>query len=180
MLDLSIDWSTISELEEQSEGWVTGLRLAALAIRHRIGDDSFQVAISGHNRYVTEYLISEILTKQAATLSNCMLKTSILDRFCADLCEAVCSKAEKLSGDGSGGPEFNGAQFLEWLQASNLFVIPLDNSNKWFRYHHLFREFLQQELIRRLTPDRLKNCMSLRVAGMPTMASLRRHSNIYC
>ena len=149
MLDIPIDQSAIRELDEQSEGWVTGLRLAALALRHRIAGDSLQGVISIYNRYVTEYLISEILAKQAETLSDCMLKTSILDRFCADLCEAVCSEAAKLSGDGLGRQEFNGAQFLEWMQASNLFVIPLDNSQEWFRYHHLFREFLQQELIRR-------------------------------
>jgi LuxR family maltose regulon positive regulatory protein len=102
---------------------------------------------------VTEYLVSEILSKQAARLSDCMLKISILDRFCAGLCEAICLTVTIPSGDGSAQPDFNGEQFLDWLGASNLFVIPLDDRHEWFRYHHLFRDFLQQELARRINPE---------------------------
>jgi LuxR family maltose regulon positive regulatory protein len=85
-----------------------------------------------------------------------MIKTSILDRFCADLCETVCCQEAEPSGNGSGQPAINGARFLEWLNASNLFVMPLDNRYEWFRYHHLFQEFLQQELASRFSPDEIR------------------------
>ena len=153
MTGAPVDQASVVEMDAQAEGWVTGLRLAALAMQHRIGRDSFPGEVSAQNRYVTEYLISEILSKQAARLSDCMLKTSILDRFCAGLCEAVCLQETIPSGDGSAQPDFNGEQFLDWLGASNLFVIPLDDRHVWFRYHHLFRDFLQQELARRISTE---------------------------
>jgi LuxR family maltose regulon positive regulatory protein len=126
-------------------------------MRHRIGLDSFPGEISLHNSYVTEYLVTEILAKQSEDLTDCLVKSSILERFCADLCEAVCSGGSDSAGEGSTRLEFNGDQYLEWLQASNLFVIPLDDQNEWFRYHHLFRYTLQQELGRRLHPDDIRD-----------------------
>jgi LuxR family maltose regulon positive regulatory protein len=155
MLGTPIDQAMVSEIDTQAEGWVTGLRLAALAMRHRIGRDSIQGELSFHNRYVTEYLLNEILAKQSDRLSDCMLKTSILERFRADLCEAVCLQGAEPVGIGSVESEFNGERFLEWLRASNLFVIPLDDQHEWFRYHHLFREILQQELVRKLSPEEI-------------------------
>ena len=155
MIEDPLDREDVIELDAQAEGWVTGLRLAALALRHRIGRDSLQGELSVHNRYVTEYLVTEILAKQAARLSDGMLKTSTLERFCADLCEAVCCQGAEPSDDGSTQADFSGAQFLEWLGASNLFVIPLDDQHEWFRYHHVFRDFLRGELARRLGPDEI-------------------------
>ncbi|MFN2265848.1 MAG: LuxR C-terminal-related transcriptional regulator [Anaerolineales bacterium] len=149
MLGENLDQAAIDEVDSRAEGWVTGLRLAALVMRHRIGRDSFEGELSLQNPYVTEYLVSEILAKQAASLSDCMLRTSILDRFCAELCEAICFE----DGETSNRGDFNGFSFTEWLRNSNLFVIPLDDRGKWFRYHHLFRDFLQQELAQRSTPD---------------------------
>lgn len=155
MLGENLDQAAVNEVDSQAEGWVTGLRLAALAMRHRIGRDSFEGELSLQNRYVTEYLVSEILAKQAATLSECMLKTSILERFCADLCQVVCFPDTDHAQDRRKSADFNGTQFIEWLSRSNLFVIALDNQHEWFRYHHLFRDFLQQELAHRLSPDEI-------------------------
>ena len=155
MIGNYVDKATVKELDAQTEGWVTGLRLAALAMRLRIGRESFPGNLSAQNRYVTEYLIAEILAKQTATLSECMLKISILERFCSDLCETVCSQGEVPVFNGSNGLVNTGAQFLEWLQLSNLFVIPLDDQNEWFRYHHVFRYILQQELERRFSSQEI-------------------------
>ncbi len=151
-----VDEATILKIEAKAEGWVTGLRLAALAMRHHIGREVFELKLTINNHYVSEYLLSEILAKQAATLSDCMLKTSIPSRFCAGLCEELCSQGANSIEVGSAGTNFCGKQFLEWLQASNLFVILLDDRNEWYRYHHLFREFLQQELVRRFGQDEIK------------------------
>ena len=158
MIGLPVNPAAISEMDSQAEGWVTGLRLAALAMQNRIGRLSFPGKISIQNRYVTEYLVSEILAKQAENLSDCMLKVSLPKRFCADLCEALCFQgSEQPTGNRTAPSASNGAQFLEWLQASNLFIIPLDDQREWFRYHHLFRDFLQQELTRRFSPDEIAN-----------------------
>ena len=150
MIGETIDQAIVSELNAQAEGWVTGLRLAALTRRHHIRQDSIKGELSLKNRYVTEYLVSEILAKQAAIYSDWMLKTSILERFCGDLCEAVCFQSSEIMDSRSSAIDFGGIQFIEWLRASNLFVISLDNQQEWFRYHHLFRSFLQQELRSRL------------------------------
>jgi len=155
MIGISVDPIELDTINAQAEGWVTGLRLAALALQYRIGTGPIQGKLSVQNRFVTEYLFSEILVKQAAVISDCMLKTSILDRFCEDLCATVCFPETKLVDHGSSQTDFAGNHFLEWLQASNLFVIPLDDHNQWFRYHHLFQEFLQQEFVRRFSPDEI-------------------------
>jgi len=155
MIGTPVDPTEVSEMDAQAEGWVTGLRLAALAMRHRIGRNSMQGKLSIQNRYVTEYLISEILAKQSATISDCMLKISILERFCVDLCDALCFQKADQSDSGFAKSEFNGTWFLGWLQASNLFVIPIDDQHKWFRYHHLFRDFLQKELVSCFTSEKI-------------------------
>ena len=152
----NFDESSITEIDAIAEGWVTGLRLAALAMHHRVGREVFEMKLSLNNRYVSEYLLSEILTKQVTTLSDCMLKTSIPARLCADLCEVLCFPVANSLDDGSAEANFTGENFLEWLRASNLFVIPLDDRNEWYRYHHIFREFLQQELVRRFAQDEIK------------------------
>lgn len=161
MVGAPLDQTTLMNMDALVEGWVTGLRLAALAMHHRIGRPSIAVELSAHNRYVTDYLFTEILAKQAARLSDCMVKTSILERFCAGLCETVCFQEKQLPKNGANPSESSGVQFLRWLQASNLFVIPLDDQREWFRYHHLFRDFLQQELVRRFTPDEIKTLHSV-------------------
>jgi len=84
-----------------------------------------------------------------------MLKTSILEWFCSELCEAICSLSPEISENGSSGSELDGSRFLEWLQASNLFVIPLDGRREWYRYHHLFRDFLRQQLVNKISTEEI-------------------------
>lgn len=157
MIGISIDPMELDAINNQAEGWVTGLRLAALALQYRVGTGVLQGKLTVQNRFVTEYLFREILAKQASIMSDCMLKTSILDRFCEDLCATVCFPGTNPADNGSSQTDFEGSHFLEWLQASNLFVIPLDDHNQWFRYHNLFQEFLHQEFVHRFSPDEIKN-----------------------
>jgi len=156
MMGVPIDEDKFIEIETKAEGWVTGLRLAALAMRHRIGRNALDLNFSLNNRYVSEYLLSEILAKQTATFSDWMLRTSVPARFNAKLCEALCFQEETSSEIGTAASEFNGDQFLEWLGNSNLFIIPLDDQRKWYRYHHIFREFLQEELVRRFGQEEIR------------------------
>ena len=149
MLGTSVDMAAVQFMEEQTEGWVTGLRLAALALRHRIGKQKIEVLPTPNNKYVSDYLMSEILDNQVASFSEWLLKTSILERFNPGLCEAVCLDERAELSQPEGAPQLDGEGFLTWLVDSNLFAIPLDDYNQWIRYHHLFREFLRTELGRR-------------------------------
>jgi LuxR family maltose regulon positive regulatory protein len=145
-----VDSDEANKLLEQSEGWVTGIRLAALALRHRKGKERVAGRLSANNRYVMEYLVSEILENQVAVFSEGMLKTSILEHMSPGLCEAVCNLEY-----GSEGTEFDGRVFLDWLDASNLFVIHMDDQSQWVRYHYLFQDSLQRELARRFSTEEI-------------------------
>lgn len=142
----SIDEATATFLEKKFEGWVTGLRLAALSLRH-LGDlDRILTQLPEDNRYVMDYFVTEVLSQQPSATQKYLLATSILNRFCPPLCDAVCVS------DTSLGPyEMHGQEFVEWLEQANLFVIPLDNERRWFRYHHLFQELLQRLLKRKFS-----------------------------
>lgn len=148
LIGAPVDAATVTKLETQSAGWVTGLRLAALAMRHRLGRDRIQGKTSLNNRYVSEYLVLEILSQQSEGLADQVLKIAVLDRFCAELCQAVCDSS---SGKGVG----TGEGFIRSLEAANLFVIPLDDEGVWFRYHHVFRAFFQNELEHRFSADEI-------------------------
>jgi LuxR family maltose regulon positive regulatory protein len=149
MLGKTVDMAAVQSMEEQTEGWVTGLRLAALALRHRVGKQRIEVLPTPNNKYVSDYLMSEILDNQVASFSEWLLKSSILARFNPGLCEAVCLDERAELSQPEGVPQLEGEGFLKWLVDSNLFAIPLDDYNHWIRYHHLFREFLRTELGRR-------------------------------
>lgn len=146
ILGATVDMATAEELDQQSEGWVTGLRLSALALRHRVGKQQIDVKPTVNNKYVSDYLMAEILDSQRVVYAEWLLKTSILARFNADLCEAVCLDESLGSYQSEGAPALDGEGFLKWLVSSNLFSTPLDDHNRWVRYHHLFRDFLQTEL----------------------------------
>ncbi|MFT5701580.1 MAG: LuxR family maltose regulon positive regulatory protein [Desulforhopalus sp.] len=150
MLERTIDESTISLLEEKSEGWITGLRLAALSLRNADDIGSAAASLPDTNRYVLDYFVDEILSQQSVAMQHSLLATSILDRFCGPLCDAVFHSSSQ-----SGSGEINGQFFLQQLKNANLFVIHLDDEGKWFRYHHLFNNLLKQKLEQRFTPDEI-------------------------
>ena len=131
-LDLSED--NIAALEARTEGWVAGLQLASISLQGRQHDAAdFIDAFTGSHRFVLDYLVEEVLHRQSESVQRFLLQTSVLDRLCGPLCDAVC-----LSTDGQAT--------LEALDRANLFLIPLDNERRWYRYHHLFVEFLRQRL----------------------------------
>jgi LuxR family maltose regulon positive regulatory protein len=135
-----------AEWAQKTEGWVTGLRLAALAMRGRKLSSQQLLRLQGDTRYVMDYLVSEVLGNQPPGILNLLLNTSILDRFCAPLCDELSAP--------DIAPEvgvIKGADFITWLQANNLFIIALDAENHWFRYHHLFQQLLQIKLKNRFS-----------------------------
>jgi LuxR family maltose regulon positive regulatory protein len=130
-LDLSTE--EIAALEKRMEGWIAGLQIAALSMQSHDDIPGFIQAFSGSHRHILGYLADEVLNQLPKGTLNFLLQTSILERLCGRLCEAV-------TGD-TGGQEM-----LENLEHANLFIIALDNEGVWYRYHPLFAEVLQARL----------------------------------
>ncbi len=147
MTGATVDDSVAAILEEKTEGWVTGLRLAALSMRLNKEIARKLDELPTENRYVMDYVVTEILAHYPQAVQTWMLKTSVLSRFCAPLCEVVCRSATDAV---DGGPK--GREFLELLENDNLFVIPLDEEREWFRFHHLFQALLNRQLKQRFNP----------------------------
>lgn len=128
-------------LEESTEGWAVGLQLAAISLRDREDPVVFARKM-GHDGHaaITEYLLSEALAGLSKAFRDCLLRTSLLDRFCASLIDAV------QADDGAG---VSGDEYLGAMQRANLFVVSLDDEGRWFRYHHLFRSMLRRRVVRR-------------------------------
>ncbi|KPK02106.1 MAG: hypothetical protein AMJ56_21270 [Anaerolineae bacterium SG8_19] len=155
LLRTEVDKEAASLLEERTEGWVTGIRLAALSMHHRDNAQKMLRRLATEQRYVWDYLISEVLFALKPDIQDFLIKTAILDRFCASLCDAIL-------GDGDAAsmtlPETHAAgsqEILEALQQENLFIIPLDGQRRWFRYHHLFQQLLLVELNKRYSADEI-------------------------
>lgn len=139
----SIDSNQAAKWAELMEGWVTGLRLAGLSIIHSADTGSLPQMEQG-TQYVMEYLFNEVLTHQPQAIRDMLLETSILNRFCAPLCDDLYSDRE----DSESLPD--GAwTFIQHLKKENLFILNLDAKNHWFRYHHLFQQLLQNQLKRK-------------------------------
>ncbi|MFZ6026966.1 MAG: LuxR C-terminal-related transcriptional regulator [Chloroflexota bacterium] len=137
-MGLSLSAEDIIALDVRTEGWIAGLQLAALALQGRQGIHGFVSAFTGSHRYVMDYLAEEVLKLQPKKVSAFLLQTSILDRLCGSLCEAVC--------DAETADPVQGQAMLEALEEKNLFVIPLDDERRWYRYHHLFADVLRKRL----------------------------------
>jgi LuxR family maltose regulon positive regulatory protein len=132
-LTLRREW--IAALKQRTEGWIAGLQLAALSMQGRADAKAFVDDFTGSQHFVLEYLVEEVLQRQPESLQQFLLKTCILQRMCAPLCDAVTGSAESVD-------------VLADLQRRNLFIVPLDSERCWFRYHHLFAEFLRGYLKR--------------------------------
>jgi LuxR family maltose regulon positive regulatory protein len=138
---VTVSKEALQSLEQQTEGWVVALRLTTLYLSYVDDPEEFLRGMHGGIQYTREFLLLEVLTRLPPRLISALLKTAILDRFCSQLCEALC-----WHGSETDDPGFDGRQFIETLLADNLFIIPLDEQNSWFRYHHLFQEMLLEQL----------------------------------
>ncbi|MBX0326098.1 LuxR C-terminal-related transcriptional regulator [Oscillochloris sp. ZM17-4] len=132
---LSLSPDVVAVLASRTEGWAAGLHLAALSLRGHQDAAGFVRAFSGSQRFVLDYLLEEVLQQQPAPLQQFLLRTSVLDRLCGPLCDAVLIT-----------PAGSGQATLEAIERANLFLVPLDDQRCWYRYHHLFGELLRQRL----------------------------------
>ena len=139
-MGLELNAQNIAALEARTEGWAAGLQLAALALQsshaaHGPSDAAFIESFTSSHRFVLDYLLEQVLHQQSPELQNFLLCTSILERMCGPLCDAVLETRAGTS-----------ESILAELERANLFVFPLDNERRWYRYHHLFGELLRQRL----------------------------------
>lgn len=141
VMELNLTSENIALLASRTEGWVAGLQLAAISMKGH-EPDSFIQSFTGNNQYIVEYLIDEVLHIQSPDIQTFLLRTSILDRFCGSLCDAVMYD----ENEGNCYSPASSQEILEYLDRSNLFIIPLDNEKRWYRYHHLFAELLRNRL----------------------------------
>jgi len=155
LLRVQVDKDAASLLEEKTEGWVTGIRLAALSMRHRNNAQEILQHLAIERRYIWDYLISEVLSALKSDIQDFLVKTAILSRFCASLCDAVLWDHGTESGMTLKTTSAGSQEILEALQQDHLFIIPLDGQRRWFRYHHLFQQLLLDELNKRYSADEI-------------------------
>ncbi len=138
-MGLKLSEAMISALEVRTEGWIAGLQMAGLSLQSSSNPDDFIRSFTGSNRHILDYLLEEVLQREPEPVQVFLLQTSILTRLCADLCEAVTGRQEAQA-------------MLERIGSANLFLIPLDQERRWYRYHPLFDELLRVQL-ERTSPD---------------------------
>jgi LuxR family maltose regulon positive regulatory protein len=149
-MGLELSEEDVEALEERTEGWIAGLQLAALSVRGRKDAPAFIQAFSGSHRDVLDFLSEEVLERQSERMRSFLLETSILERLSVEMCDALTDRDD-------------GQQMLERLERGNVFVVALDDECRWYRYHHLFSDFLQGRL-KRERPEQVKE-LHLRAAS---------------
>jgi LuxR family maltose regulon positive regulatory protein len=133
VMGLRLSADDIAMLDSRTEGWIAGLQLAALSMQGREDVSGFIQAFSGSHHHVLTYLAEEVLEQCPEGTLGFLLQTSILDRLCGPLCDAVRGRTDSQA-------------LLQKLEQSNLFILPLDDDGRWYRYHHLFAEVLRARL----------------------------------
>jgi LuxR family maltose regulon positive regulatory protein len=133
VMGLALSSDEIAALERCTEGWIAGLQLAALSMQGRSDLSGFVQSFTGSSRFILDYLVEEVFERQSPDVKDFLLKTSILERLSGPLCDAVVENT-------------NSQELLEHLEQANLFIVPLDQSRVWYRFHNLFSELLRHRL----------------------------------
>jgi len=155
LMGLSLTSEQISTLERRTEGWVVGLQMAALSLRGQDPENFFR-SFTGDDRYISDYLIEEVLDRQPEQVREFLLCTSILERMNASICEALLGdKGKGIRESPLSSLPLSPNSILDYIERANLFLIPLDNRREWYRYHHLFAELLRQRLKESLPADEI-------------------------
>jgi LuxR family maltose regulon positive regulatory protein len=134
-MGLNLTADDVATLETRTEGWIAGLQLAALSLQGHPDATTFIQSFTGSHHFVLDYLLEEVLQRQSERVQTFLLRTSILDQLCGPLCDTVLRD-----------PAVSGQAILEYLEHANLFLVPLDDERRWYRYHHLFADLLRQRL----------------------------------
>jgi LuxR family transcriptional regulator, maltose regulon positive regulatory protein len=134
VMGLDLTAPDVAALESRTEGWIAALQLAALSMQGRGDIAGFIAGFAGDDRYIVDYLIEEVLQRQPEQVRGFLLRTSVLSRLTGPLCDAVTGQA-------------GGQAELDALDRGNLFLVPLDDRRRWYRYHHLFGDVLRARLL---------------------------------
>jgi LuxR family maltose regulon positive regulatory protein len=159
-LDLSPQ--DVAVLDGRTEGWIAALQLAALSMQGRDDVAGFIAGFAGDDRYIVDYLVEEVVQRQSESVRSFLPQTSILDRPSGPWCDAVTGHD-------------NGKSTLEGLERANLFVVPLDDRRRWYRYHHLFAD-CAEHVCWTNSPNTCRNCTGGRVRGTSATVGRRRRS----
>jgi len=135
VMGLTLSAEDSAALERRTEGWIAGLQLAAISLQGHEDASSFISSFTGSHHFVLDYLMEEVLGQQPEYVQTFLLHTAILDRMSGPLCDAMMLDSTS-----------SGQATLEYLERANLFLIPLDNERRWYRYHHLFADLLRLRL----------------------------------
>jgi len=164
IMELGLSTEDITALDARTEGWIAGLQMAALSMRGRRDVTGFIKAFSGSHRFVLDYLVEEVLDRQPRFIQDFLLRTSILERMIAPLCDAIpgigaeeqwnkgddteisAPKPLRPSAPLPPSPSAPAQEILQYLEQANLFIVPLDDERRWYRYHHLFADLLRSRL----------------------------------
>jgi LuxR family maltose regulon positive regulatory protein len=149
-LGLAVDGKTAATIQEMLEGWPAGMRLMSQALKHSDDLDRLLAGLKGGFATITDYLVTEVLSRQPPEMAKLMAATATLDQFCAPLCDAL----HELDA-GSDTDKMNGDEFIARLRMDNLFLIALDTEHRWFRYHQLFQQMLQDRLNQYWNPEEI-------------------------
>jgi len=149
-MGLALSDEQVAAIEQRTEGWIAGLQLAGLSIQGREEFQQFITTFSGSHRYILDYLVEEVLSKQSEPVRSFLQQTSILERMTGELCDRLTGRED-------------GQELLNQFERSNLFVFPLDDERKWYRYHSLFADMLQNNL-RQKSPTSLSELHRLAAA----------------
>ena len=162
VMGLGLSMEDVAALEARTEGWIAGLQMAALSLQGRGQDPTrharseFIQAFTGSHRFVLDYLVEEVLELQPTAIQEFLLKTSILERVTGPLCDAVAGSRGIRAADAPSGSLTlripDSQSILEHLEAANLFIVPLDDERRWYRYHRLFADLLRKRL-GRMSPE---------------------------
>lgn len=154
VMGLALTAADTAILAARTEGWITGLQMAALSLRGRDDVAGFVAAFTGSHRFVLDYLMEEVLQRQPPEIQYFLRQTAVLDQLCGPLCDYLLPDLASA-----------GQQTLEYLERANLFVVPLDDERCWYRYHHLFADLLRQRLAQ---------------SGAAQIARLQRRAGDWC
>jgi LuxR family maltose regulon positive regulatory protein len=141
IMSLNLSADQIAALEARTEGWIAGLQLAGISLQKRENPTEFIESFTGSHRFILDYLVDEVLNCQPEDVQSFLLETSILERFTGPLCDSVTGRNHS-------------QEMLRQLEQANLFIVPLDNERRWYRYHHLFADLLHSRL-HELKPDQV-------------------------
>lgn len=142
VMRLNLSAEDIAALESRTEGWIAGLQMAVLSMQGITDTTGFIQSFTGSHHFVLDYLMEEVLQRQSESVQAFLLRTSILDRMCGDLCDTVLLNTS-----------VPGQETLEYLEHANLFIVPLDSERRWYRYHHLFTDLLRKRLGQNLSAE---------------------------